>query len=80
MKRFWYIIKDFDNMSYDVIGPISNDDQYNAVVVDAQRNGFNVNAESSSMSFTENDICWEMENYGLKRDRELYGKILRMAK
>ncbi len=79
MRSFWYLIKDHDNKLYELLGPICNDDPYNAVICDAQRNGFTVNAESPDLSNSESEICIQMEKRGYKRDRELYRKIVEKA-
>lgn len=74
MKSFWFTLKDNDNMTYDVHGPISNDDSYNEMVVKAQRNSYEITCDTPPATYTEKEVCVAMENYGFKRDKDLFSK------
>ena len=75
MNSFWYVVKDNDNMTFDVKGLISNDDPYNGIICDAQRNGFEVNCATAPGTASEEEVCREFEGYGFKRDRDLFSKV-----
>ena len=74
---FWYLIKDFDTKTYDVVGPINNDDAYNELIVVASKSsGHRINTSAPPYdSTTKDDLCVEAEKEGLVRDRELMRKV-----
>ena len=47
LKEFYYYITDRDKMLFNCIGPITNDAELNSKVVEAQKSGRNVRANSS---------------------------------
>lgn len=79
MNSFWFTLKDNDNMTYDVLGPIFNDDPCNEMVVKAQRNGHEITCDTPLTTYTEMEVCVAMEYYGFKRDRELFSKVREIA-
>ena len=74
-RAFWFIIKNNKRMTYDVIGPINNDDLYNAIVCATQKNGHEINCETSPDTCSRDDKCATMEDNGYSRDRSLFDKV-----
>ena len=73
---YWYVIKDNKNMTYEVLGPVFDDREYDAAVCKAQKNGHDISSTTANVSSTSlEELCNSMEAMGFKYDNMLSIKI-----
>ena len=67
IRSFYYFIKDHDQKLFNCIGPISSEDDWNWKVIDAQKTGRNLTAESISAEDDLNGAIQYFINQGYKK-------------
>lgn len=77
MKAFWFVLKDDDNMTFDFIGPISDDIALTNVVADKQKAGFHIRCETPWLDRYPdmNSVINVMECIGYKQEVGLFERI-----